>query len=680
MRIGKLLIPAILFFSVFFLYLHNLSHSVYGGDVGDLVTASFLGGVAHPPGYPLFTLLGFIFSHLSFLPTPAFAVGLTSVIVGSLGILFFYCTCKLFTKSTVISLLCALTLAFSYYFWFYSEIAEVFALNSFFFIFLTFLAVYIRERKSYKLFYLFFFTLGLSLTNHQTIILVFPTLFILLIPVLWNLFKKGKIQIISVILSIGALLAGFLVYLYVPIASSHNPVLNWDNVKDISSFFHLVLRRDYGTFVAGQFTSPSFLQRLIGIKIYLSQIALQLTIPVITVSLVGVIYTLRKKTLFAVSMLLGFMLTGPIFIGYAGFPLTGNFYFGINERFFFLSTLCIFYFLPYGLLLVSKLFASISKVPVIVLQAVFFIIPLMLFIYNFPKTDLSQVFIGDRYGADLLQPLPAHSVLMLAGDTVIFNTWYMHYVLGVQPSIHLVNINNDVASPYYSVLEAPFKKKYPNSSKRQLAGDLFDNLPQNGSIFSVQQLQPSSGKGYTWVPYGLVFQLIPKNKIPSENDFTKKENIMWASLHIPKESQQNTQVAFGNFTISEIPQSYANAMLIVGNYYLSQYKDEKKAKEWFDKALTVAPSYDKTYSALGAYYLLNTHECILAEQNLTKAIAIKPSETLNYLLLYTTYGSCLHDPKKAKVVTELFAKQFGISFAKAIKNIPKTTNKNEKSN
>jgi len=38
-------------FFVFAIYLFGVSHSVFGGDSGDIILASWFGGVAHPPGY-----------------------------------------------------------------------------------------------------------------------------------------------------------------------------------------------------------------------------------------------------------------------------------------------------------------------------------------------------------------------------------------------------------------------------------------------------------------------------------------------------------------------------------------------------------------------------------------------------------------------------------------------------
>lgn len=664
MVIRKYIVSACLSILVFCVYLHNLSQGIYGGDVGDLVTASFVGGVAHPPGYPLFTFLGFLLTRFSFFPTPAFAVGLISVTAGTLGVLFFYLTVKELVKSTLISMISACILAFSYFFWFYSEIAEVFILNALFFILLFYLAVKIAKGKKYSLFPVFFFFLGLSLTNHQTIVLTFPSLFLLFLPIIRKWFEKRKFSSSFILKSILAFCLGLIVYVYVPIASTHHPVINWDTVHDIPSFFHLILRKDYGTFSGGIYASSSFLQRLVLIKIYLTQVAIQLTLPTIFICCVGLLYTIRKEKILTVSLLGGFLLSGSLFIAYAGFPLSGNFYFGVNERFFILSIVFILYFFPYGLVLLTKLFQRMSHVSPLLFQLVFFIIPLMLFIYNFPKTNLSSVFIGDNYAKDILVGLPKNSILFLNGDTTIFNTWYIEYVEGFHRDVHLLNINGDIGSPYYDVLKTNYLSKHPHASPQQIVMGVTSQLPEDGSVFSVQALV-TNNHTFAWIPYGLEFQLLDKNHLPSEEMFTKKTQKNWSQFHIPASSNS---LVLGNVTIADIPNSYANAMLVTGNFYFSQYHDMSEAKIWYDKAQKTVPNYDKTYSSLAVWYLTQKN-CSASIENSEKARSINPIEPINYLLEYTTYKSCLHDKVKSDNIAHAFEKQFQIPFAKAIKSL-----------
>ncbi|MGD9101843.1 MAG: DUF2723 domain-containing protein, partial [Anaerolineae bacterium] len=43
----------------------GLTWAHYGADGGDLVTAAHTLGVPHPPGYPTYTLLAWLFTRLS---------------------------------------------------------------------------------------------------------------------------------------------------------------------------------------------------------------------------------------------------------------------------------------------------------------------------------------------------------------------------------------------------------------------------------------------------------------------------------------------------------------------------------------------------------------------------------------------------------------------------------------
>src|ERR1051326_2473444 len=57
------------------LYLRTLCPTVYLGDSGEIATAIVTGGVIHPPGYPLFTLLGRVALALIPYGEPAFRIG-----------------------------------------------------------------------------------------------------------------------------------------------------------------------------------------------------------------------------------------------------------------------------------------------------------------------------------------------------------------------------------------------------------------------------------------------------------------------------------------------------------------------------------------------------------------------------------------------------------------------------
>ena len=61
-------------------YVRTLAPSVLPADSGEFQLAAPLLGVAHPTGYPLFLLAGWLFSHLAPVGDPAFRISLLSAL------------------------------------------------------------------------------------------------------------------------------------------------------------------------------------------------------------------------------------------------------------------------------------------------------------------------------------------------------------------------------------------------------------------------------------------------------------------------------------------------------------------------------------------------------------------------------------------------------------------------
>src|SRR5215475_9319891 len=92
------------------LYFLTAARDIVVGDSPELITAAATLGVPHPPGYPLFTMLGHVFSLLPFGTIP-FRVNLFSVVCDSLTVGVVYLTAWRLTKSQLASGVAALLLA-----------------------------------------------------------------------------------------------------------------------------------------------------------------------------------------------------------------------------------------------------------------------------------------------------------------------------------------------------------------------------------------------------------------------------------------------------------------------------------------------------------------------------------------------------------------------------------------
>src|ERR1700741_5124208 len=90
-----------------FLYFPTAARDIVVGDTPELITAAVTLGVAHAPGYPLFTMLGHVFSLIPFGTIP-FRVNLFSVICDSLTTGIVYTIAVRLTRARVAAAVAAL--------------------------------------------------------------------------------------------------------------------------------------------------------------------------------------------------------------------------------------------------------------------------------------------------------------------------------------------------------------------------------------------------------------------------------------------------------------------------------------------------------------------------------------------------------------------------------------------
>lgn len=177
-------------------------------DSGELVVAADYLGVPHPPGYPVWTMIAWLFTRLfSFMtyygqPNPAWGVNFCSGFFGALT-----CAAAAILVSRIGRMLIAsddagtaaqatsnssawiagiagvtigYALAFNSLFWSQSVIAEVYTINAFLHLLVLLLAcMWIYRPQDNRILYWLAFILGLSITNCQPIVFLGPALLII---------------------------------------------------------------------------------------------------------------------------------------------------------------------------------------------------------------------------------------------------------------------------------------------------------------------------------------------------------------------------------------------------------------------------------------------------------------------------------------------------------------------
>lgn len=214
-------------------YSLTMQHTIGRADTFEFqVTAPVL-GVAHPTGYPLYLMLGKLFS-LFPLGKVATRVNATSVIAGTAAVMLLYLTLRrVFGLDRFISGLSALSFGLSPIFWSQTVIAEVYALHNAFVAAILGGALWLVVRfHNSKLVHdgashsvlsqpgspyparvvkILFALVGLSLTNHLTTVLLIPSVVAALFLARPPMTRKQWLT------AFGLFLAVLLIYAYIPI-------------------------------------------------------------------------------------------------------------------------------------------------------------------------------------------------------------------------------------------------------------------------------------------------------------------------------------------------------------------------------------------------------------------------------------------------------------------------------
>ena len=585
----------LLFLGVFLIYIHNLSPSVYGGDSGDFLAAAISRGVAHPSGYPLYTILGILLTSLSLPLTYAAKFGIVSAFFASVSVVIVYLISWDLVKNRFIALVSALTLAFIYPFWLYAEIVEVISLNSFFILLLTYLTIKLIGKWNNRYFYILSFSIGLSLTNNLTVVLALPGVALaLLIARGRNLFKIRQLA-----LALLSFVLGLSPYIYIPFAARLDPVVNWGVAKTLDNFWSLITRQDYGWIN----TAVDKNLILLHLSVYLSYWKVYLNPTILVVALMGLAFLIIKKNYALLTLFLtSSFLLGPFFVIYLRSPLQNYLSFGILEKFYvggFLF-LCLFYTLGIKAiyLIIPKILTrpDLSAIFQKVALGVFLVVAVAQFINNFPKTNLKSVNIGDNYGEDLLLSLPQNSILFLTRDTTAFNARYMQLAYQVRPDVYIPGKDVGFEELLRQVgAGEEVIERYNIEQKGGIEGILLKTavsliLTKRPVFSEVEYGEEETPFGkIVSVPYGLLYKLEyeDRNNL-SKDDYLKKMQGIFGSYQLDH-LEKNQDLINSHFVFADIKKSYSLAFWNSAKYIAEHYQDPESAKDFVIKAAKLDP-------------------------------------------------------------------------------------------
>ncbi len=593
----------------FAVYLYFLCPTIAAGDSAELVTSTKILGISHPPGYPLFTVIGHLFTMLQ-MNSVAWRVNLASAAFSSLTSFFVFLSLFRLTRRVMVALAGALALAFSRYFWHYAEVAEVFPLNDLLAAILTFILILIYQRaennqeqvdaRTIRLFWLLSFVYGLAFTNHHTIVLLGPAVLVFLWLSSRGVFRYGKVLGIASIFFI----AGFSFYFYSPIAALSKPLINWDNPVTLNNFLRLLTRADYGTFslMASEVTQNATTTRFDQLLIFFADLNHQFTALGVGLALAGILGFKRHKT-FQIFLALAFFFSGIFFVLFAKVPAENALLLGVFHRFFILPTLFFALWIGLG---IDTILAWVEKrnFPRVVNFS-----PLLLalglivwqFRSNVNEADFRENYMAEDFALNILASLPENSLFFVRGDVASMGVDYAQMVLKRRPDV----ICLDQSKLTYDWFYQQAKERFPDLNlpgERYEGGQLKnkDLIAANISRRPVSFMsfkEESYREEFRAVPVGLVYRMLPKQQNFSLEELEKHNEQLYAKFAKRGWEKKHPPTTFEN----EVMQIYAEPFFRLA-FEFEQEGIFDKAGYYYNKALEMNAVNYKVIKNLAVLY------------------------------------------------------------------------------
>ncbi len=303
----------VIFLAFLILYTTTLMPDVLPADSGEFQRVAASAGLAHPPGYPLYTMLGWLFTKLPLGPSPAWRVSFFSALTAAATVALVFQTARRMTGSIWGGLAAALMLGSATTFWATGTQASIRPLTAFFTaLCLHALTLYAsrfthhasqnnHRRSNDRYLVLFALSLSLGFTHHYAS-MIFPAVPFIVYLVLADpaILRRPRRWLKPA----AAFALGLLVLLYLPLRGS--PDLN---LTTPSGFLHYFL----GLGFEGDMFAVSLFDRL---AILPTLLHFQFNTALLLASVIGAALLLRRDHKLALLLIGSFVIHTIIVLTY----------------------------------------------------------------------------------------------------------------------------------------------------------------------------------------------------------------------------------------------------------------------------------------------------------------------------------------------------------------------------
>jgi hypothetical protein len=461
-------LPVVLSLGVFVIYLFTLAPSVIQIDSGELAAVQATLGIAHPTGYPLFTIIGYLFLKLPLPFTIIYRANLLAAFWCFFGILFFIKSITLFLQNLTIlkrtdkkvknkklhdvefnsknnklsilvsSLTGSLFLAFSKTYWLQSTSVEVYSLQIFLFTLIIYasLKAFFSQNDSITRWIGVGIALAFGFSNHMTTLLTLP--FVAILFFLKEGFKKHAIKkvIVTFTASFPVLI---LFYLYLPIRASSNPVINWGNPINYENFFRHITGKQYQVWL---FSSMDAAKKQL--VYFIGNLPSEFTIPGLLFALIGLVFIFKQSKKLFWLLTISFLTALLYSINYDIVDI---------DSYFLFNNIIIAGLISFGIywliLWLQKHYNLKEKYFILVIS-----IGLIPAVINFSSVDQSEQYTFEDYTRAILESVEKNSIIFsYQWDYFISASYYFQFVENYRSDVAVVDKELLRRSWYYNQLE-----------------------------------------------------------------------------------------------------------------------------------------------------------------------------------------------------------------------------------
>lgn len=456
--------PAFTSLIVFFIYLFTLAPSVRQIDSGELATVQDSLGIAHPTGYPLFTLIGYLFLKIPLGLRKITQSNLLAAIWSALSIFFFIkvlmllllniefkknkndskrnqkttTQIKLDEDQEIFSIIAAaFFLALSKTFWMQSISVEVYSLQTLLFSLILYYSVkafYLKE-NSFKSWIFVGFSFALGFSNHMTTLLAIP--FAAILFFMKEKFNKESFKIILKVIQVSIPLL-VTVYLYLPIRAVQNPIMNWGNPINIENLWRHITGKQYQVWLFSSFESTK--KQLIN---FISNFPSEFTIVGILLGIIGLIFLYKNDKKIFIATFVTFLFTILYSVNYDIVDL---------DSYFLLAYIIFSIWVLFGLITIYQIIKKKIKTKGMIIP-IFTLLVFIPLISNKSEVDQSDVYTFEDYTKAILNGVETNSIILsYQWDYFISPSYYFQFVENFRKDVIVVDKELLRRSWYYNQL------------------------------------------------------------------------------------------------------------------------------------------------------------------------------------------------------------------------------------